>query len=60
MAAQDRTLRMMSWERTKGEMNAILCTYPEGSKLQEELEKAFTEFVSAIDDCGIIDEPIKK
>jgi hypothetical protein len=48
-----RTLRMQAWERTKGELNAILSTYWGEPEKFPEMYKITTDFIKHIEDNGL-------
>jgi hypothetical protein len=47
-----RTLRMQAWERAKGELKAILCTYWYDSNYCE-MEKAINSFIEIVEDNSL-------
>lgn len=47
-----RVMRNMAWERAKGELESILCTYY-GNDNYDKFEEKLNEFVKYIEDWGI-------
>lgn len=54
MNSQDRQIiRLMAWERAKGELNSMLQTHLGGEQEQyDRLKKAITDFVKDVEDNG--------
>lgn len=50
---QNRILRMMAWERAKGEMNAMLSTYFNNYEKWDEFRKAMANFINTVEDKGM-------
>ncbi len=48
-------LRTMSWERAKGELQAMLNTYSGQQEQYNILNKCVKEFISHVDDNGLAD-----
>jgi hypothetical protein len=46
-------LRLMAWERAKGELGAILQTYFGGDSRFDTVSDEFTKFIARIEDNGI-------
>jgi len=50
-----RTLRGQAWERSKGELNAILSTFWSEDEKFEKLDTAIKEFIKKVEDQGLQD-----
>ena len=52
-----RTMRLMAWERMKGEMEGVLYTFweKEGSSSYDRLDDIFKRFIEAVQDEWLID-----
>jgi hypothetical protein len=46
-------IRLMAWERAKGELGAILQTYFGGDTRFDSVSDEFTKFIARIEDNGI-------
>ena len=53
MNSQDRQIiRLMAWERAKGELNSMLQTHVGEREQHDRLEKAISDFVKDVEDNG--------
>jgi hypothetical protein len=48
-----QAMRLMAWERAKGELESILQTYYDGDDRFAEVNHKFAEFIALIEDHGI-------
>ena len=50
-----RTMRYIAWQRSKGELESVLCTYWGNMESMEKINKLTQAFIKTVEDDGLIE-----